>query len=182
MNYIALKAELLAGHPDTGAYNVDNQLAADELNAINRPANGGIDGMVTYMVTNRNRTNDGNDTKVTTLMGRLKHVAESNVGDDPFDRGVGFEIDLEQKNAAQMFVAVLENSQLNTLDFEDTEIDVAYTALNSAASHAGVWTPADITALKGLSQNQQSRASEISAVIEYNRKITVSHVSYARSI
>ena len=36
MDYQALKAELDAGHPDTGAYNVDNALAANELNAINR--------------------------------------------------------------------------------------------------------------------------------------------------
>ena len=36
MNYQALQSELLAGHPDTGAYNADDQTAADELNAINR--------------------------------------------------------------------------------------------------------------------------------------------------
>jgi len=36
MDYQALKTELDAGHPDTGAYNVDNALAADELNAVNR--------------------------------------------------------------------------------------------------------------------------------------------------
>ena len=36
MDYIALKAELDAGHPDTGAYSVDNATAAAELNAVNR--------------------------------------------------------------------------------------------------------------------------------------------------
>lgn len=36
MDYIALKAELDAGHPDTGAYNIDDTLAAGELNAVNR--------------------------------------------------------------------------------------------------------------------------------------------------
>lgn len=35
INYPALTAELLAGHPVTGAYNADDQLAADELNALN---------------------------------------------------------------------------------------------------------------------------------------------------
>lgn len=39
MNYQELKTELLAGHPTTGAYNVDDQLAADELNAVNRTIN-----------------------------------------------------------------------------------------------------------------------------------------------
>jgi len=32
----ALKAELSAGHPGTGAYNADDELAAGELNAVNR--------------------------------------------------------------------------------------------------------------------------------------------------
>ena len=41
MDYISLKAELDAGHPDTGAYNVDDALAADELNAVNRTRNRG---------------------------------------------------------------------------------------------------------------------------------------------
>ena len=36
MDYVALKAELDAGHPDTGAYNADAALAAGELNAVNR--------------------------------------------------------------------------------------------------------------------------------------------------
>ena len=36
MDYVALKAELDAGHPDTGAYNVDDALAAAELNTVNR--------------------------------------------------------------------------------------------------------------------------------------------------
>lgn len=39
MDYLALKAELLAGHPGTGAYNVSDQLAADQLNAVNRTKN-----------------------------------------------------------------------------------------------------------------------------------------------
>lgn len=39
MDYQALKAELLAGHPDTGAYDADDQVAADQLNAVNRQIN-----------------------------------------------------------------------------------------------------------------------------------------------
>lgn len=34
--YTNLKAELTAGHPDTGAYNADDALAAGELNVVNR--------------------------------------------------------------------------------------------------------------------------------------------------
>ncbi len=35
----ALKAELDAGHPDTGAYDPDHGIAAGELNAVNRTLN-----------------------------------------------------------------------------------------------------------------------------------------------
>lgn len=36
MDYAALKAELLAGHPVTGAYDADDTVAAGQLNALNR--------------------------------------------------------------------------------------------------------------------------------------------------
>ena len=36
MNIAALKAELTAGHPGTGAYDADAAIAAGELNAVNR--------------------------------------------------------------------------------------------------------------------------------------------------
>ena len=39
IDYVALKAELDAGHPVTGAYNVDDQLAANEINLANIPVN-----------------------------------------------------------------------------------------------------------------------------------------------
>jgi hypothetical protein len=35
MNIEVLQAELLAGHPETGAYDADNQIAADQINAVN---------------------------------------------------------------------------------------------------------------------------------------------------
>ena len=36
MNYTALKAEIDAGHPDTGAYDADSAIAAQQINAANR--------------------------------------------------------------------------------------------------------------------------------------------------
>ena len=36
MNLTELRIELDTGHPDTGAYNIDSQLAANELNLENR--------------------------------------------------------------------------------------------------------------------------------------------------
>ena len=173
MDYQALKAELTAGHPDTGAYNVDNQLAANELNMINRPAYGGVNQMLTYLVTHKNRTNTGNDTTGTALLGRLRHVAESNVGTDPFDQQGGYTLTLAQKHAASCFFHVSMSPNLDTLDFIDTEIDLFYTAIEGA----GIWKAADTTVLKGYSQNQQSRANELGL-----GKVRVGDVEYARSL
>jgi hypothetical protein len=39
MNYEILKAELASGHPDTGAYDADDAVAAAQLNAVNRTKN-----------------------------------------------------------------------------------------------------------------------------------------------
>lgn len=39
MDYVALKAELDGTHPVTGAYDASNQVAADQLNAVNRTRN-----------------------------------------------------------------------------------------------------------------------------------------------
>ena len=37
MDYAALAAELIAGHPTTGAYDADSAIAAGQLNTVNRP-------------------------------------------------------------------------------------------------------------------------------------------------
>lgn len=42
MNLVNLKSELLAGHPGTGAYAADNEAAANQLNATNRPGERGL--------------------------------------------------------------------------------------------------------------------------------------------
>jgi len=39
MDYVALKAELVAGHPITGAYSDNDSVAADQLNVLNRTRN-----------------------------------------------------------------------------------------------------------------------------------------------
>jgi len=39
MDYVALKAELAAGHPVTGTYSLDSTVAAVQLNEVNRTKN-----------------------------------------------------------------------------------------------------------------------------------------------
>lgn len=183
MDYPALKTELTAGHPVTGAYNADDQLAADQLNALNRPASASISGMLEYLVKNRSRTNDGADTVSTSLLGRLRTIAETAVGGSVFGRtGANDTVTNEAKHAAQMFIALTENPTQPTIDLTMTEIAAAFTALGPPGNGGiGVWKDPDITALQALSLNKQSRATEIASTIDFNGVITVSHVQTARA-
>ena len=178
MDYVALKAELDAGHPTTGAYNVDDTLAAAELNAENRPKEGGTERMLNYCVKNRSRTNNGADTVPLPLFGRLQLVADAAIGADPFGTTVAAnQVTREMKTWAITFIDILRSPTLLTLDFIDTEIDIGYTALGPG--NAVVWKDPDITALKAFSQNQISRAEEIGLT---PLPITVSHVTFARTL
>ena len=161
-NIKLLKDELALGHPVTGAYSVDNQIATDELNVVNIDAEGGVDGVTRYLLTNRSKSDQGNDTVATSIMGRLRHLADSAVASNPFDRqgGTSREVTLEQKHAAIMLLTLVENPQLSTLDMVNTEFEAGLTALGGGTG-ARVMKPADIDAIKALSQNQQSRATQV---------------------
>ena len=176
IDYQALKSELTAGHPDTGAYNASNSIAADELNAVNRPAEGGTERMLNYCAKNRSRTNNGADTVSLPLLGRLQLVADAALGSDPFGTTVAAnQVTREMKTWAYTFLEVIRSPTLLTVDFIDTEVDFGYTALGPG--QAVVWKDPDITALKAFSQNQQSRAQELGFGVVHE-----GDVEYARSL
>lgn len=160
LDYTALKAELDAGHPTTGAYNANDSLAAGELNAVNRPAEGGTERMLNYCSKNRSRTNNGSDTVQLPILGRLQMVADAALGEDPFGTTVGAnQVTREMKAWAHTFLIMMNSPTLGTLDFIDTEVDAGYAALGPG--EGVVWKTPDIDALKAFSQNQQSRAQEL---------------------
>ena len=137
MDYPALNAELLAGHPDTGAYNVDNQLAADELNVVNRT------------------------------------IPRASMNGD--------EIFAATDNAE--FLATTESKQQMWVSFTSKDIINAYATTNiefvDYIFGAASTTKATLATLR---TEDVSRATEISATIDYSGLITVSHVSTARSL
>lgn len=158
--YQMLKAELDAGHPDTGAYNASNAIATTELNEPNRPADGGTERMLNYCIKHRSRTNNGADDVPLPLMGRLQLVADATLASDPFGTTIAAnEVTREMKTWAQTFLYVMTSPQLLTLDFIDTEVEAGYLALGPG--EAVIWKTPDIDALKAFSQNQQSRGQEI---------------------
>ena len=83
MGTAALKIELEAGHPDTGAYNADSQLAADELNAVNRPNTVSIEEILKFLVLDNVHQTDGGDTQDRSIWQRMKEVVLLN--DTPFE-------------------------------------------------------------------------------------------------
>ena len=133
---------------------------ADDMNLINRPAEGGTERMLNYCIKNRSRTNNGADTTPLPLIGRLQLVADAALTEDPFGTTIAAnQVSREMKTWARTFLYVLTSPTLETLDFLDTEVDTGYIALGPG--EAVVWKTPDIDALKGFSQNQQSRGTEI---------------------
>ena len=137
MDYPALRSELDAGHPDTGAYNVDDLLAAGELNAVNR----------TIPRTSMN-------------------------GDEIFAATDNTE-----------FLAATESKQQMWVSFTSKDIINAYatTNINFVDYIFGAASTTKAT-LATLRTEDVSRATEISATIDYSGPITVSHVAAARAI
>ncbi|MCP4002180.1 MAG: hypothetical protein GY727_14820 [Gammaproteobacteria bacterium] len=159
MNITGLKTEIDTDPLTRGYVAMTDLQVADDMNLVNREAYGGIDGMLKYVVENMYRTNDSGDTTKTSILGRLVAVSESMVGADPFDSG--HILTLSHIHAAKMFMYILNNTNVSTLDFVNTEVDGMVVSLNGAANNAGVWSIPDGNALKALSQNQQSRAQEL---------------------
>lgn len=144
-----------------------DQQVVDSMNALDRPAKGGVSGMFNYLLENTNRSNAGTDTTQTPILGRLHHVANSNIGDDPF--GSLVLVTLVGKHAAQAFIDLLLNPQLQSIDFESANLPYA------RCTGMEIWSAADVTALKALSQNKQSRARELELP-----KVKIGHVTEAR--
>lgn len=169
--YLILKTELLAGHPITGAYNADDALAADQLNAVNEPNANSLESMINYMLTIKHKTGQGADTTYTPVIGRMISVAESVLGGDPFGRGAGNEVNLQQIHACKTLVLLIQSGKLIDMDFTNANLPMGY--LNGA----GVISPAHKTALEDLSKNQISRAREIGLP-----KVWPGDVEYARTL
>lgn len=174
LDYQALKDELTAGHPVSGAYNADDTLAAAELNALNRPVASPASDFKNYCLYNLHRENNGDDTTNTNIYGRAVMVAEASAGSNPFGLSPPDSITVGQIAAAKTLVAILD-SETETILSDDANLDSILTKCQGA----NVMSPADKTALVALSDNKQSRASEIN----FGRpKVNATHVATARAL
>lgn len=175
-DYPALQAELLAGHPVTGAYNIDDQLAANELNALNRPSEAEAAEILQYCLLETSRTNAGADLVASNIYGRIKAVAGSAVGADPFNTGrPGDQLKLEEIHAAEAMLRILGAESGFALSLLDARFD----AILEQLAQCRAMKQGDKTAIQGLSVDQQNRVMELQ--LGRNR-VNADHVTKARAL
>ena len=175
LDYQGLKTELAGSHPVSGAYNVDDALAADQLNDFNIAAETPAEEFLRYCLENNHRSNNGEDTQNTNIYGRIKMVAEATRGQDVFEQGGATppEVTIGQIAAAKTVIALLD-SGLAFLG-SNAQIDGALTKLQGADAIG----PADKTALLALGDNRTNRLLQIN----FGRdKVNATHVAHARAI
>lgn len=147
---LALKALLDVNHPVSGPWDANVNLAAKQANAFDMDGPGGVEEMLEYIVTHKNRTNTGTDTTGTIIAGRMQDAANASVDDDPF--GSGTLITLEHKHAAMGLLIMLQASHLGSVNFQNTDFSTALDAMVAC----GVMKLADANALRALSDNKRS--------------------------
>lgn len=164
---VALKAELLAGHPDTGAYNVDDALAAAEINEVNRPNTVDINEIFKFMAIDEVYSTDGSDTQDRSLWQRLKEVVSLAVVPtaataNPWgSTAAGNITEIRQLKCHQLFdfLSLAVQGGLGTsVDLKDSNFQIFL----NGAENASVMSLAQKNALLALADNQQSRADELS--------------------
>ncbi len=157
-----LSDELAAGHPDTGAYDADDAIAAAQLNALNRDGDTTIDTLFQFLLLdNTYKTDAGDDTQDRSLWLRIKDVASItpwNTGTQPDPWGGGGTITeiqgIKCRQLYEFFTLALQGSL--PLSLAETNFGV-YLA---GARACGCMSTDHETALKALSQNRRSRGEE----------------------
>ena len=181
-DYVGLQAELLAGHPDTGAYNANDQLAADELNAVNRPVDVTIDIILKFLLLDNVHSTDGTDTQDRAIWTRMKDVVAlavtptAAVANPWGSSSLGTITEIQQVKTHQLlnFFTLTAQGDL-PVNLTDTKFRV-YVA---GAQAAGCMSEAQETALNGLGDNMISRGAELSLGRNH---ISHSHVETARAL
>ena len=172
MDYIALAAELTVDPLARGYSAMSDSEAAADLNTEYRPAKNFITAMMEYLVNKKHRTNQGGDDTFSPIIGRLYHIARSNDGDDPFSRAGAYTgLDIQHIHACQTFITIFESSQLEDLDYNDTNLPWGF------VEASGAWSTTHTSEMQALSNNQISRAVELGFGV-----LRDGDVVYARSI
>ena len=151
MANIALLATELSTDPLVRGYSgMSDAAAAVSLNGIDREGAASADAIRSYCLLEKKGG--------MSLLGRISVIAESAVASDPF--GDGISVTLEHITNARAMLHIMENASNFSLNLNDSRFDVI---VNDMAAGTGCKAiqPADKTAIQALSQNLQSRATEL---------------------
>ncbi len=160
----------LGGHPVTGAYNADAQLAANEMNAFNRSAGASPVAILDYLLRNEYRGEN--------LYGRIAVVADAQQAPIRANNGsitgwswptvtlgdanADIQLTLDHVASAKALMRLTDRNSGVEGDLNTAALDAILNALAGGAQNAQCMGPAHKTALKALSDNRQSRANELS--------------------
>lgn len=161
----SIKLEVEVTDPPTYAALVtalDYDGIAALLNVVDRPVEGGINSVLSYLLTNKNRSNTGTDLTATAMLGRAIEVTESLVGENIF--GSTTPLTLDMIHSAKAFLFLLQSTHATNLDFTNAKV----TNLLNDLKAAEVWKTADVNTIIALSQDMQSRGQEIGAGANIN--------------
>lgn len=172
MDFEALQAELLAGHPVTGAYSADDASAAAELNAKNIMGEVSPEVVLRYCVEQQHRENTGSDTKRCNIYGRIAIVAESPVGSNPFGLSPAETLEIGQIASAKTILRMLDGNAYN-VNLANADVDGALTKCRGAKCYSA----AQKDAIVALSNDVQSRAIELGL-----GRVRAGDVTHARAL
>ena len=176
IDYAQLKIDDAAGHPVTGAFNADPQIAANEWNALNIDGPPDAGGLLQYLLLERFRTG--------TLYGRIKMVSDSR----PLRAGNSWEFAPLPLGAADADIVPTQDqvaAACAMIRMVDTDTGFATSLLDSRIDNilndlavGGIEAigPIDKTAIQGFSQNVQSHANDLG----YGR-IRAGDIQFARA-
>lgn len=155
---VTLRAELDAGHPNTGAYDADPQIAANQLNETNRPGDGDPNELIRYVWLERHRENTGTDLNNSYIYGRIRHMADQGVGSNPFGADPAISLTLDQLASACTFLNIIEGIQNNVpVSLGDDRLRNMLADLRDS----GAMNNGDRSAILALADNELSRVQEL---------------------
>lgn len=180
IDYSLLKTLDAAGHPDTGAFNVNADTAATEWNAVNR-TNTSLSSQVALkflLLDNTYKVNDGTDTQDRSIWQRMKEVVAlagtptAAVANPWGSSSLGNITEIQQIKTHQLLEFFTLSAQGNlAIDLSNSNFKV-YLA---GAQSAGCMSTTQETALLNL--NQISYAEENGFPV-----LNGTHITYARSL
>jgi len=156
-DFNGIKAEIDADPLTRGYAGMTDVQVADDMNTVYRDGTADAGALFTYLAQQKAREDPAEGT-ASHIYGRLKRAAQGALGAETFYVG-GANLTSNRKDGCATLLHMTEGDRLGAASEVMTKAEI--TDILDEVIAAGVMKPADRTAIIGLSQNKQSRASEL---------------------